>query len=239
MRALFIQQDHVSPSGPIGEQFVNRGYDVEHFQVVPSEQFPDPHVEVEFPDLLAYDVIVPMGAIWAVYDHHVIGWIAEELALLRRAHDAGLPLLGICFGGQAVAAALGGSVHKAPEREVGWTTIVSDRPDLVDSGPWFEWHQDRWVPPEGATTVARSGKADQAFVLGRSLALQFHPEVVTSTFMGWLENGGYDDLEEHGHDAEAMILQTKEIEADASMRARRLVDRFIDQVALAPESRSA
>lgn len=234
MRALFIQQDHVSPTGPIGEAFADRGYDLDHFVVVPGDQYPNPHVEVTFPDPLQYDVIVPMGAVWAVYDHHVIDWIADELALLRQAHDAGVPLFGICFGGQAVAAALGGSVHKAPEREVGWTSLDTDRPDLIDGGPWFEWHQDRWVPPEGATTVARSAKADQAFVLGRSLALQFHPEVVLSTFMGWLDNGGYADLEEHGYDAEAMIRQTKEIESDAADRARRLVNRFLDQVANAP-----
>jgi GMP synthase-like glutamine amidotransferase len=232
MRALFIQQDHVSPTGPIGEAFADRGYDIDHFVVVPADQYPNPHVEVTFPDPLQYDVIIPMGAIWAVYDHHVIDWINDELALLRQAHDAGVPLFGICFGGQSVAAALGGSVHMAPEREVGWTPLKSTRPDLVDGGPWFEWHQDRWVPPPGATTIASTAKADQAFVIGRSMALQFHPEVVYSTLTGWLGNGGYAELEEHGHDVEAMLAQTKEIEADAAFRARRLVNRFLDQVAI-------
>ena len=234
MRALFIQQDHMSPTGPIGEALADRGYDIDHFLVVPSEKFPDPHVKVTFPDPLQYDVIVPMGAIWAVYDHHVIDWIADELALLRQAHDTGIPLFGICFGGQAVAAALGGSVHKAPAREVGWTSLETTRPDLLGGGPWFEWHQDRWVPPAGATTIARTAKADQAFVVGRSLALQFHPEVGLNTLMGWLENGGYAELEKYGYDAEAMIEQTKDIESDAAVRARRLVNNFLDQVATVP-----
>ena len=236
MRALFIQQDHVSPTGPIGEAFADRGFDLDHFLVVPGEQWPNPHVNVTFPDPLNYDVIVPMGAVWAVYDHEVIDWIADEMALLRRAFAADIPILGICFGGQSLAAALGGSVHKAPEREVGWTTLDSDRPELVDAGPWFEWHQDRWVAPPGAVTVARTHKADQAFTIVRSLALQFHPEAILSTFMGWLNNGGYDELAEQGQDAEALIEQTRVIEPDAAARARRLVHRFLDQIAYAPSS---
>ena len=38
-------------------------------------------------------------------------WIAAQLAFLRAAHDAGVPVLGICFGAQALAAALGGRVN--------------------------------------------------------------------------------------------------------------------------------
>ena len=52
--------------------------------------------------------------------------------------------------------------------------------------------------------------------------------------MGWLENGGYAELEKYGYDAEAMIQQTKDIESDAAVRARRLVNNFLDQVATVP-----
>ena len=231
MRALFIQQDHISPTGPIGEQFANRGFDIEEFLVVPESSYPDPQVVVEFPNPLDYDVIIPLGAIWGVYQADTVAWIADEVALLRAAHDAGVPVLGICFGGQALAAALGGSVAVAPTGEIGWHDIASDDPDLVSSGPWFEWHQDRWTPPASVTTVARTALADQAFVLGRSMGLQFHPEVTPPILQGWFDAGGEQELLERGLDPEAMMRQTIEIADAASARSRLLVDRFLDRVA--------
>ena len=75
-----------------------------------------PSVTVSFPDPLSYDAIVPMGAAWSVYDRDRIGtWIEDELGFLRRAHGAGVPVLGICFGAQALAAALGGKVVRAED----------------------------------------------------------------------------------------------------------------------------
>ena len=231
MRALFIQQDHMSPTGPIGEQFANRGFDIEEFEVVPASSYPDPNVDVVFPDPLAYDVIIPVGAIWGVYQSDTVQWIADELTLLRTAHDAGVPILGICFGGQALAAALGGSVALAPVGEIGWHDVVSDDTNLIAAGPWFEWHQDRWSPPAGATTVARTSLADQSFVLGRSLGLQFHPEVTPAILQGWFDVGGEQDLVDHGIDPAALMSQTRDLEPTASARSRLLVDRFLDQVA--------
>ena len=66
MRALFIQQDHVSPVGPVGEQLEARGYAVEEFVVVPEDRFHEPNVAAVFPDPRDFDVIVPMGAPWSV-----------------------------------------------------------------------------------------------------------------------------------------------------------------------------
>jgi GMP synthase-like glutamine amidotransferase len=235
MRALFVQQDHVSPVGPVGERFAARGYDVEEFLVVPPESFAEPGVEVSFPDPLDYDVLVPMGAPWSVYDEATIGaWVLEEIGVLRRAHDAGVPILGICFGGQALATALGGTVERAPEPEIGWYTIETDEPDLVEAGPWFQWHHDRWTPPPGARSFARTALAPQAFVLGRSMGVQFHPELVGSMLAGWLDNGGAAYLTEHGLDPETMVERTAREEGAAIERSHRLVDRFLDQVALAP-----
>ena len=235
MRVLFVQQDHVSPVGPVGAQFEARGYDVEEFLVVPEDRFHEPNVDAVFPDPTAYDAIVPMGAPWSVYDETTIGaWVLEELTFLRRAHEAGVPVLGICFGGQALAAALGGSVERAPEAEVGWYSIETDRPDLVESGPWFEWHHDRWQAPPGSAVIARTPVAEQAYVIGRSLGVQFHPELTPSMLQGWLDNGGATYLEAHGEDPAEMLRRTVETADAAQGRSRRLVDRFLDQVAHGP-----
>ncbi len=234
MRALFIQQDHVSPPGPVGEQFTERGYDVEEFLVVPAEHFSIPSVEVSFPDPLDYDVVVPMGAPWSVFDHRTIGaWVLEEFAMLRKAHEHGVPVLGICFGGQALATALGGAVERAPEPEVGWFTFESDDHGLLEPGPWFEWHYDRWTRPPGARSVARTAAAEQAFVLGHSLGLQFHPEITATQLELWLDNSDPDYPSSLGLVRADLLLDMTVREADAAARTRRLVDRFLDQVAIA------
>ena len=60
MRALFIQHDHASPAGPVADRFVQRGYDVEYFQVVDEADYHEPNVHVAFPDLTEYDVVGPV-----------------------------------------------------------------------------------------------------------------------------------------------------------------------------------
>ena len=232
-RVLFIQHDHASPAGPIAERFAQRGFDVEYFQVVPEERYLEPNVAVTFPDLTRYDVVVPMGAAWGAWDDEGIGrWLAPELDAVRAAQAAGVPMLGICFGGQLLARALGGSVAPAPSGEFGWHVVHSDDEKLVPQGPWFQWHHDRFVPPPGAREVARSPKASQAFVIGRTLGLQFHPEVTSDVFDAWLTvPGGADSLEGDGVDVDVLRAQTRHEDEPATRRAHDLVDAFLDEVA--------
>jgi len=231
MRALFIQQDHVSPIGPIGDAFRGRGYEIDELLVVPEEAHHSPSVTVSFPDPTHYDVIVPMGAPWSVYDHGRIGsWVLDEIAFLRTAHDSGVPVLGICFGGQALAAALGGSVVASDRPEIGWTQLRTDRPELIDAGPWFEWHHDRWVLPAGVAAIASTEVAEQAFVVGRSLGVQFHPEMTPAMLDGWLTNGGDAQARAHGVDPDQLRAETATNAGVAAARSQRLVERFLDQV---------
>ncbi len=228
MRVLFVQQDHMSPTGPVGEAFADHGFDVQEFMVVPEEHFHEPSVTVAFPDPLAFDAVVPMGAAWSVYDHDSIGtWIGDELDFLRRAHDAGVPVLGICFGGQALAAALGGKVVRAGRPEVGWTTVETSRPGLVEPGPWFQWHADRWVLPDGICALVRTEVAEQAFIAARSMGVQFHPELTPQMLDGWLANGGSRHARDLGLDPGQLVAETAVRSAEARMRARRLVAAFL------------
>ncbi len=237
MRVLFVQQDHVSPPGPVGEAFAERGYDVVEFLVVPEASFGTPGVRVDFPDPADFDAVVPMGAPWSVYDTATIGtWIGAELDLLRRADELGVPVLGLCFGGQALAAAHGGAVVRAARPELGWLHVDTDDPTLVEPGPWFEWHSDSWLLPPGATELARTEAASQAFVLRRNLAVQFHPELTHDQLAGWLGNGGAGYLAAQGIDAEALLADTRRVAPAAAERSRRLVHRFLDRVAGSPHS---
>jgi GMP synthase-like glutamine amidotransferase len=232
MKALFIQHDHVSPTGPVGERFRERGFETTELLVVTQENFANPNVKFEFPNFNDYDVIIPLGAPWGAWDDACIGnWLTPEIAWLRSALDANKPVFGICFGGQLMARALGGSVAPAPKSEIGWVNIWSERPDLVSNGPWFQFHYDRWQLPPGAIELARNPVASQAFIYGKSLAVQFHPELNAAGLKGWLDWGGDAKVLEDGQDPEIMYTQTVAEEAAARERTYALVDTFIDKIA--------
>jgi GMP synthase-like glutamine amidotransferase len=170
-----------------------------------------------------------MGAPWSVYDHESIGtWVASELAMLRDAHDQQVPVLGICFGGQMLAAAHGGSVSRSPAPEIGWADIESDDDGLVPSGTWFQWHYDQWELPNDAKEVARNAKSSQAFVLGRNLAVQFHPEMTSEILTSWIATGGADEVDQFGIKLEDLVRETAERDLSNRDRAYRLVDQFLD-----------
>lgn len=232
MKALFIEHDHTSPPGPIGDAFAARGYEIDERVVVPGERYYSPNVEFEFPALADYDVVVPMGSPWGAWDDDTIGsWLLPELEFLREADRRGIPVFGICFGGQLLARAHGGTVGRAPTCEIGWSTLHTDDPGLVDSGPWFQFHYDRWTLPEGAREIARTSRASQAFVLRRNLALQFHPELTAHELDLWLECDGRELVENDGQDPDALMAHTRAIEAEAAERADSLVGAFLERVA--------
>lgn len=232
MRVLIMQHDHVSPPGPVAEQFAHRGYEVHDRIVVPEGSYDTPNVDFDFPEPSEYDILVVMGAPWGAWDDETIGrWLLPEIQWLRRADELGVPVFGICFGGQLLARVHGGSVARAPRPEIGWASIWTQEPELVGSGPWFQFHYDRWTVPPGAREVARNSLASQAFVLRKNLAVQFHPELTASGFQGWLGNGGRDLVIADGQDPDVLYQHLLAEQHDAYARACQLVDNFIDQVA--------
>lgn len=54
------------------------------------------------------DLVLPLGSDWSVYADHVADQVAAECGLLTAAHHRAIPILGICFGGQPLAHAVGG-----------------------------------------------------------------------------------------------------------------------------------
>ncbi|WP_460061658.1 type 1 glutamine amidotransferase [Streptomyces sp. YKOK-I1] len=157
MRALVIQHDHVTEPGLVGARLRERGYGLTAVTIVPEDRHHAPDVAFDFPDPADWDVIVALGAPWSVYDRTAVGrWIDGELALLRKAHHLGIPVLGVCFGAQALTTALGGAVEEAPRPEIGWVEVDTDEPALIGPGPWFQWHYDRCVLPPDAEELART-----------------------------------------------------------------------------------
>jgi GMP synthase-like glutamine amidotransferase len=234
-RVLFIYNEHLATEALLGEAFAEQGFDIDTFEVVPAERVDDPALDVSFPDPVGYDVIVPLGARWPVYDdalRHT--WVGSETQLVRDAADAGVPLLGVCFGGQLLAQAFGGSVKRSTVPEIGWYDVESDHLDLVPGGRWFQWHFDRWTLPPGATEIARTANSSQAFVLGRALALQFHPEIDRALLELWLAEDRDGEVLGAGLSHDELRKRTTELADDAATRIRGLVRGFLKHVARHP-----
>ena len=234
-KVLFLRNEHLATEAMLGEAFADQGFDVEVFDVVPAQLIDEPLVDVTFPDPTGYDVIVPLGARWPVYDDALRGsWVGAEMQLVRDATDAGVALLGVCFGGQLLAQAFGGTVARSIDPEIGWYDVTSDKPDLIPGGPWFQWHFDRWTLPPGATEIARTADTSQAFVLGRALALQFHPEVDANLLDLWLADDRDGEVTAFGLTHDELRSRTTELAESASARVRELVSGFVTHVVRQP-----
>jgi len=231
-RVLFLVNEHIATEALLGEAFTEHGFDVDTFDVVPAERSDNPAGDVTFPDPTGYDVIVPLGASWPVYDTTLVDtWVGAEMQLMRDAADAGIALLGVCFGGQLLAQTFGGSVARSPRPEIGWYDVLSERPDIVPGGQWFQWHFDRWTLPPDATEIARTPNSSQAFTLGRTLALQFHPEVDAELLAGWLAADRDGDAIAAGLDHDELLSHTAELTRETRPRIRNLVSGFLTHVA--------
>jgi GMP synthase-like glutamine amidotransferase len=178
------------------------------------------------PDLGGFDFVASMGSKWSVNDRYEIPWIEQELRLLEAAVRSQVPILGVCFGGQMLAQALGGSVEKANEPEIGWVSLASQDEATVPSGLWFEWHYDNINPPPSVEIICRNQSGVQGFRYGCGLGLQFHPEVTVEIVEEWCRESS-EQLQESGIDRNALISRTAERQRSARVRAHQLFDAFL------------
>lgn len=154
------------------------------------------------------------------------GWMLQEMELIRRAADQNVPVLGICLGAQLISKALGGEVRRAASLEVGWHTVdcIQDNSGrgwfdgLPSSFEVFQWHEHTFIPPPGAAPLARSRCAEQqAFAIGKILAMQFHIEMEPQTIID-LVNRYPEDLEK----VSECVQSAESITSDLPLRTRRL-----------------
>jgi GMP synthase-like glutamine amidotransferase len=112
-------------------------------------------------------------------------WVDAEIAFLGEAIAADTPVLGLCFGGQALASAAGARVVESEPPEVAWIRIETTDDERIPAGPWLHFHYAQLELPPGARELARSPAGTAAFELGRHLGLQFHPEATREVADGW------------------------------------------------------
>jgi GMP synthase-like glutamine amidotransferase len=124
------------------------------------------------------DLLVVMGSPGSVVDGYCTPPDALEIAFVGDWVSSGRPYLGLCFGAQVLAAAMGGSVRRMAKPFNGYAEmdLAADAPDAL-AGPWLTWHEDGLTAPADSEVLGRRDHADLAFRVGRAWGLQPHVEV--------------------------------------------------------------
>jgi len=219
MRALVVGNGAEMDSGFIGHRLRQHGY---AFSELPRER-PE-----EWPGLDGAELVLTLGSEWNVYRPETAALVEAEAALIRDVVTAGLPLIAICFGAQVLSHALGGTVTRTPDPEIGWFELAVDA-DVPAGGPWMEWHDDVFTVPEGFEELARTPVGPQLIRTRRVLASQFHPEATETMIARWLAEGGAEQLRSRSGDPDELLAQTRANVATSRHRAADLVDWFLSE----------
>lgn len=189
-------------------------------------------------DPLGYDAVLVLGGAVHPDQGAEHGWLGEERELLRRLLAREVPLLGLCLGGQLVAAAAGATPRRAARPEIGWHRVElspegAGDPLLAPLAPGFEafqWHSYEFPLPPGAVPLAQSDVCLQACRIGSAAwALQFHPEVSTADALHWIDDYRSDeDAIRIGLDPDALRAETEAKIAAFNQLGRDLCARWLD-----------
>ncbi len=212
--ALVLEHEADAPIGLLGEWAARRRIALE--VVGTAGPLPDP---------AGRPFVVSLGSDASTSDD-AVPWLAAERAVLDRAVAGGVPVLGICFGGQHLARTLGATVGPAARAEVGWLEVETLAPAVVPPGRWLQWHRDAFTLPPGAELLARSEICVQAFRHGPHLGVQFHPEVTPAIASGWARDYP-ESMARAGTDVETVRAGGEAHAADARVRAFALFDAFL------------
>jgi GMP synthase (glutamine-hydrolysing) len=191
----------------------------------------------ELPDVEAVDGIVVLGG-EASAAGDAPGF-DDQLELLRAAVDRGVPVLGVCLGGQLLARALGGEVRHA-RRSAQWRDLdplpaaIEDPvfAPLAPPVPALHFNEDVFEPPPGAVELlSRGGEGAEAFRYGEAAwGVQFHPDVDDRAMDRWLESFA-PYIAEAGVDAGALRAESERRMAAQERTSRALFAAFARVVA--------
>ncbi len=125
------------------------------------------------------DLVVTLGSPSGAWED--IPWVHAQRRFVQDTLASGTPVVGICFGAQLLATAIGGRAAPMGDRTfVGWHAN-EEVADPVWRGPWVRWHGDHLEVPEGTAVLARDKGTVQAFHHvapsgANAVGVQFHPE---------------------------------------------------------------
>lgn len=230
MPRIFVLK-HVPYEGPaaIADWAAKAGHELSL-----HEWYQTPEAPAEFPDYL-----IVMGGPMNVDDEQDYPWLAAEKAYLRKAIDAGTPVLGICLGAQLIAAALGKKVYPGKYQEFGWlplslTSEAAEHP-LLSAFPnplmVFHWHGDTFDLPDGATLLGSTTDCvNQGFAVGKCIGLQFHIEIDQSLLRGLIADHLLPDWQGPYISAPNQIISDASLyHSECKETLFRLLDRWATQ----------
>ena len=147
----------------------------------------------QFPESIEpYSALAVMGGAMSANDPLLTNKQAEILILQAMYRD--IPVIGHCLGGQLMSKALGGTITKSPQPEIGWQPITYAN----EASEWFgdnptdtviHWHYESFSIPKDATLLASSPACpNQAFSIGTHLAMQFHIEIDENKVNLWVQD---------------------------------------------------
>jgi len=233
-RLLVLQHIGCEPLGLIEPALKERGMEYRYVRPFAGEPIPK--------DLSGWDGFIALGGPMSANDGERSGFIADELRLLTKVLEAGMPALGVCLGAQLIAKAAGAEVTAGEEKEIGWYPLMlteeggKDRllAGLPDTFPVFQWHGETFDIPRGAVRLAGSERySNQAFRLGEQVyGLQFHLETTQPMIIEWLDL--YRD--EHAkcggtvQGRASVMAKTALLKAAAEQRARQVFGRYFASI---------
>ncbi|MFD1513918.1 type 1 glutamine amidotransferase [Halomarina rubra] len=206
--------------------------DLAEFSVT-DEQLP-PKSPADGP--VPYDGVVVTGSRASAYDDEQ--WIHDTREWVAAAHDRGLPILGVCFGHQLLASALGGTVGAMGQRdteagfEIGYRTVerTAETPLLAgldDEFTVFTTHGDAVTDlPDDATVFAENEYGVHGFRVGDAFGVQFHPEYDQATAREVTRGKAFLDDER----VESVLAGITPENYAAACEAKRLFENFTDHV---------
>ncbi len=157
--------------------------------------------DFKLPNINDFELLIIMGAPMSVHDEKEFPWLIEEKKYIKQVIESGKKVLGICFGSQLIAEALGAKVYSNTQKEIGWYNIHKDKnsnsPFLSNFNNnllTFHWHGDTYDLPEGSLPIFSSAATkNQGFTFGRNVvALQFHWEMTKEIVELLIQHSGND-----------------------------------------------
>lgn len=223
MRVLSVTHGPSVPGGVFEHEAEERGHVLERWSV-PDGAAPGP--------VTGYGAVMVFGgAAHPDQDDH-FAWLGHEEELLREALAGRIPVFGVCLGAQMLARAAGGSVRPAREPEIGWYDVELTPAGAADPvlgaiprrATVFQWHRYTYDLPAGATELARSPVAAQAFHLPPSAwGIQFHAEITLPMVEAWVAEDPDDLLEP----AEALLEESAARMEESNALGRALCAAFL------------
>jgi GMP synthase (glutamine-hydrolysing) len=192
MRVLTVVHHRNAAAGVFGEPARVAGHELVEW--MPHESPP--------PALDGFGAAIVFGAQAQVDQEETRPWLRPEKQLVQQLLRRGIPMLGVCFGSQLLAEAVGGVVRPAQGAEIGWNEIELTPEGRVDPllgflperFVGFGYHHYEWLLPPGSVALARSAACLQAFRLDDRpfWGIQFHPEVTLADLSSWLDRWDTD-----------------------------------------------